>query len=124
MTNRATAVTTALTYEYNGEQEGTGLKPGQNLWLNWGISQYLPLKKDDSLLLEVGPAGYYEWQISGSSGGLSNPDSRTQVSGIGGQIGVTYVPWMLIVNFRGFYEYHAEERVQGASFGINVTKKF
>ena len=123
-TNKATAVTTALTYEYNGEQDGTGLTPGQNLWLNWGISQYLPLKKDDTLLLEVGPAGYYEWQISDSSGGLSDPDSRTQVSGIGGQIGVTYVPWMLIVNFRGFYEYHAEQRVQGASFGLNVTKKF
>jgi hypothetical protein len=96
-----------------------------NLWLNWGISQYLPLKKDNSLLLEVGPAGYYEWQISDSTGSqVRNPSSRTTVSGIGGQLGVTYVPWMLALNFRGFYEYHAEERLQGESFGINISRKF
>jgi len=39
-------------------------------------------------------------------------------------LGVTYVPWNLIVNFRGFYEYHAAERAQGTSFGINLVKKF
>jgi hypothetical protein len=123
-TNQATAVTAALTYDYNSEQQDTDITFGQNLWLTWGISQYLPLTKDDKLLLEIGPAGYYEWQISDSTGGTSNPDSRTQVSGIGGQLGLTYVPWNLILNFHGFYEYNAEERVQGASFGINLVKKF
>ena len=123
-TNKATAVTAVLTYEYNSEQQGTDITPGQNLWLNWGISQYLPLTKDQKLLLEIGPAGYYEWQISDSTGGTSNSSSRTQVSGIGGQLGVTYVPWNLVLNFRGFYEYHAEDRLQGASFSINLVKKF
>ena len=123
-TNRATAVTLALTYEYNSPQQGTDISYGQNLWLNWGISQYLPLTKDDKLLLEVGPAGYYEWQISSDTGGTSNPSSRTSVSAIGGQIGLTYVPWNLILNFRGMYEYAAEERVQGSSFSINLVKKF
>jgi hypothetical protein len=124
-TNRATAVTAVLTYEYNSPQQGTDVKYGQNLWLTWGISQYLPLTKDQKLLLEVGPAGYYEWQISDTTGSLvQSPDARSQVSGIGGQLGVTYVPWNLILNFRGFYEYHAEERVQGASFSINLVKKF
>ena len=122
-TNRATAVTVVLTYEYNSPQEGTDIKYGQNLWLNWGISQYLPLTKDDKLLLEIGPAGYYEWQVSSSTGGTSNPSSRTSVSAIGGQIGLTYVPWNLILNFRGMYEYAAEERVQGSSFSINLLKK-
>jgi hypothetical protein len=123
-TNRATAVTVALTWDYNGQQEGTGITYGQNLWLNWGISQYLPLTKDNKLLLEVGPAGYYEWQVSSDTGGTSNPDSRTSVGAIGGQIGLTYVPWNLILNFRGMYEYYAEERVQGSSFSINLLKKF
>jgi hypothetical protein len=124
-TNRATAITAVMTYEYNSEQEDTDVKYGQNLWLNWGISQYLPLTKDQKLLLEVGPAGYYEWQVSDTTGSLlTSPDSRTTVSGIGGQLGLTYVPWNLILNFRGFYEYAAEARVQGASFGINLVKKF
>jgi len=123
-TNRATAVTLVLTYDYNNPQQETGVKYGQNFWLNWGISQYLPLTKDDKLLLEIGPAGYYEWQISDTTGSLTqSPSSRSTVSGIGGQIGLTYVPWNLILNFRGFYEYHAEERVQGTSFSINLIKK-
>jgi hypothetical protein len=124
-TNKATAVTAVLTYEYNSPQQDTGVRYGQNLWFNWGISQYLPLTKDQKLLLEVGPAGYYEWQISDTTGSLvQSPAARSQVAGIGGQIGLTYVPWNMILNFRGFYEYHAEERVQGASFGINLVKKF
>ena len=123
-TNRATAVTLVLTYEYNTPQRDTDVKYGQNFWLNWGISQYLPLTKDDKLLLEVGPAGYYEWQVSDTEGSLSqSPSSRTRVGGIGGQLGLTYVPWDLVLNFRGFYEYYADERVQGSSFSINLLKK-
>jgi hypothetical protein len=123
-TNQATAVTLVLTYEYNTPQQGTDVKYGQNLWLNWGISQYLPLTKDDKLLLEIGPAGYYEWQISDTHGSLTeSPGARTQVSGIGGQIGLTYVPWDLVLNFRGFYEYYSQDRVQGASFSVNLIKK-
>ena len=123
-TNRATALTVVMTYEYNTPQQGTDVMYGQNLWLTWGISQYLPLTKDDKLLLEIGPAGYYEWQISDTTGSLvTSPGSRTHVGGIGGQLGLTYVPWNLMLNFRGFYEYYADERVQGASFGINLVKK-
>jgi hypothetical protein len=42
--------------------------------LSWGISQYLPLKKDQTLLLEAGPAGYSSWQITDDSGSAAaNP---------------------------------------------------
>jgi hypothetical protein len=34
------------------------------------------------------------------------------------------VPWDFVLNFHGFYEYYAANRVQGASFGINLAKKF
>jgi hypothetical protein len=118
-----TAVTAALTYEVNGKKEGFDLTPGDNLTLNWGISQLLPLKKDGSLLLEVGPAGYDTWQITDDSGSAAN-DTRDQVHAVGGQIGVTYAPWMLSLNFHGFYEYSAVDRFQGASFGLNISKKF
>lgn len=124
-TNKATAFTAVLTYEYNSAQQETEVKYGQLLWLTWGVSQYVPLTKDNKLLLEVGPAGYYEWQISDTTGSLTtSPNARTQVSGIGGQLGLTYLPWNAVLNFRGFYEYSAQNRVQGASFGINLVKKF
>lgn len=125
MTNKATAVTAALTYDYNGVKRDFELKPGQMLTLNWGISQYLPLSKSQHLLLEVGPAGYDGWQITESTGNdavLSG--ARSQVHAVGGQIGLTYVPWNAFLTAHGFYEYMAENRFQGASIGINLGIKF
>jgi hypothetical protein len=43
---------------------------------------------------------------------------------VGGQIGLTCVPWMASVTFLGFYEYAAKDRFQGSSFSINFGKKF
>jgi hypothetical protein len=56
-THKATAITAALTYEINHNKQDFDLTPGQRLTLNWGISQFLPLTRDQKLLLEVGPAG-------------------------------------------------------------------
>ena len=123
MTNKGTAVVSALTYETNGKKEGFDLTPGDNLTLNWGISQFLPLKKDMSLLLELGPAGYDTWQITHDTGSAAT-STLDQVHAVGGQLGLTYVPWMLSVNLHGFYEYAAEDRFQGGSFGVSIAKKF
>jgi len=123
MTNRATAVVAALTYEKNGEKEDFDLTPGDNLTLNWGISQFLPLKKDMTLLLEVGPAGYDTWQITEDSGSDAS-NTRDQVHGVGGQLGIIYTPWMLSVTAHGYYEFYAEDRFQGQSFGISIARKF
>jgi hypothetical protein len=125
MTNKATAVTAVGTYEYNGEKRDFNFTPGQLVTLNWGISQFLPLSKDHKLLLEAGPAGYDSWQITDSSGGNAVSDnSRSQVHGVGGELGITYVPWSAFLTFHGFYEYASQSRFQGASLGINFGFKF
>src|SRR6266700_63610 len=41
MPNKGTAVIAALTYETNEKKEDFDLTPGDNLTLNWGISQFL-----------------------------------------------------------------------------------
>jgi hypothetical protein len=115
----------ALTYEIHGEKEDFDLTPGQNLTFNWGVSQYLPLKKDMTLLLEVGPAGYSSWQITDDSGSNArNPDVHDEVHAVGGQIGVTCVPGNATLNFHYFYEFAAEDRFQGQSIGLNLAFKF
>jgi len=119
------AVSGALTYELNQQKEGFDYTAGQRLTFNWGISQYLPLNKAQTLLLEVGPAGYDSWQITDDTGSAAkNPGVHDQVHAVGGQVGLTYVPWMLSVNFHGFYEFSAMDRFLGQSFGLNISKMF
>ena len=65
------AVQNALTWEIHRKKRGFDLTPGQNLTWNWGLSQYLPLKKDQSVLLEVGPAGYSIFQVSDDGAGTA-----------------------------------------------------
>jgi hypothetical protein len=47
-----------------------------------------------------------------------------EVYAVSGQLGLTYVPWMLSVNLLAFHEFSAKDRFQGQSFSLNVAKKF
>lgn len=119
------AVAVALTYEIHGKKKDFDYTLGDNLSFNWGISQYLPLTSDQKLLLEIGPTGYSSWQVSDDKGSHArNSGIHDSVHAVGGQLGLTYVPWMLSINFRGMYEYAARDRFQGDSFGLNIGKKF
>jgi hypothetical protein len=123
--HKATAVTAVLTYEIHHNKEDFDLTPGQNLTLNWGMSQFLPLTQDQKLLLEIGPAGYSSWQISDDTGSdARNGDVHDDVHAAGGQLGLTYAPWYASLNFHGFYEFAAADRFQGQAFGISLVKKF
>lgn len=122
--DRRMAITTALTYELHGKKKDFDVHPGQNLTLNWGISQYLPLKSDQSVLLEIGPAGYNSWQVSEDSGSDAAPGTKDSVHAIGGQVGITQVKWNTVLNFHYFYEFSSKDRFQGESIGLNIASKF
>jgi hypothetical protein len=122
--NKATAVIAVLTYEIHHKKEDFDLTPGQNLTLNWGISQFLPLTKDHKFLLEVGPAGYSSWQITDDTGSDATNDVHDEAHAVGGQLGLAYVPWHVGLNFHYFYEFYTEDRFKGQSFGISLSKKF
>jgi hypothetical protein len=122
--NRATAFAATGTYEIHGDKDEYDLTPGHNFTLDYGISQYLPLSEDQHLLLEVGPAGYSSWQTTEDSGDDASDDRLDQVHAIGGQAGITYVPWLFVANFHAFHEFHSEDRFQGTVVGFSFAKKF
>jgi hypothetical protein len=83
------------------------------------------LCKNNELLLEAGPAGYNSWQISNTTGrDAVDGGARSEVHGVGGQVGLTYVPWGAFITFHGFYEYAAKSRFQGASIELNLGIRF
>lgn len=125
MTNRTMAVTAIGTYEYNGEEEDSDLKPGQMITVNWGVSQYLPVSENHQLLLELGPAGYDFYQITDSTGSNTlMANAKSCIHAAGGQIGLTYRPWNAFLTLHSFYEYAARSRFQGVSIGLNFGIKF
>jgi hypothetical protein len=122
--NKATAVTLAATYEIHSEKEDFHVTPGQVLSLNWGISQYLPLNKDQSWLVELGPAGYDQWQVTSDDGQNASNDLLDQVHAAGAQVGITSVQQELSVNFHYFRELASQDRFEGNVFGLSGAYHF
>jgi hypothetical protein len=82
--DRATAVSAFELYEFHTEQEGTGIHPGQTLSLDYSVTRTLRLKPD--LRLQIGVAGYEQWQTTGKSGTNVTPaeaDARYRVNSLG-----------------------------------------
>ncbi len=121
--DRRLAVENALTWEIHQKKRNFDLTPGQDLTWNWGLSQFLPLKKE-SLLLEVGPAGYSSFQVTDDRGtAASNPGVHDKVHAVGLQVGVLAVKKNISLNFHWFHEFSAADRFKGSSIGLNLSVK-
>lgn len=123
--HRGTTLVAALTYEINHKKQEFDITPGSHLTLNWGVSQYLPLTRDRKLLVEIGPAGYSQWKLTDDTGSDSlNGDVYDQVHAAGGQLGLTYVPWNVVLSFHYLYEFASKARFQGQVLSLDLGLKF
>ena len=103
-------------YEFNQQQEQTRITPGQAYTIEGGIS-YAVTKT-----LDVGPIGYFQRQMTGDHG--SNASSgQDSVAAIGPEISTFFPKWMLGVSFRYAYEFLSQDRLQGHTFTLTITKK-
>jgi len=122
--DRRLAIQNGLTWEIHRKKRGFDLTPGQNLTYNWGLSQFLPLKKDQSLLGELGFTGYDGFQVSDDSGTAArNPSVHDRVHAVGLQVGVTVPKRRMALNFRWLHQFSAVDRFQGSSLGLNFSFK-
>jgi hypothetical protein len=69
--NQGTTANLATAWEIHGQKSGTNITPGQAFTDEWALGQVLPLKKDLSMLAQLGFIGYDQWQVSHSSGTLT-----------------------------------------------------
>jgi hypothetical protein len=98
--------------------------PGQTFTMEWGLGQALPLKKDFSMLAQLGVVGYDQWQVTDNGGtvivaGIPAPAStipRYTVHGIGVQSNLIMPPKGLVFFFKYYDEYSAKARPQGRTF--------
>jgi hypothetical protein len=129
--NQGTTANLATAYEIHGEKSGTNITPGQTFTMEWGLGQVLPLKKDMSMLAQIGLVGYDQWQVSHSSGTLmvaGKPVAESaipfySVHAIGGQGNFILPGKDFVAFFKYFDEYRALARPEGRTFvfGFSYT---
>ncbi len=102
-------------YELSTEKEDTEQIPGQAYTLEWGASYGV------TKTVDVGAAGYYQQQVNPTSG--SAWSDRNRVAAVGPEISAFFPKYMLGVSFRYDYEFMAENRLQGHTFTLTITKK-
>lgn len=111
------AVSALSRYEINTEQTDTGITPGDAFTLEWGVS------KTVRKAIDLGAVGYYQQQVNKDSG-IGAGAARDRVAAVGPEINVLFPEPMLFVSFRYLYEFTAENRAQGHTFGLTLTKRF
>ena len=114
---RASALEFAVTYEFHGEQEDTGITPGDHVSLEYGFSQYL------SERFEVGISGYSQWQIERDKRPMMtelalDPNAKGEVHALGVQADYWFSP-RFNLSLRYMNEYKGKARFQGDWIALN-----
>jgi hypothetical protein len=93
--------------EQNFEQDDTGITPGDDLVIDWGLGRVVAERWD------VGVSGFATWQLSEQSGGDPDTDTtRYRYYGAGPEASVTLSPkWAL--RLRAHWEFGTRNAVQG-----------
>jgi hypothetical protein len=114
--SQASALMLAATWETHGEKDGTDVTPGDHVTIEYGFSQYL------SPRLEVGVAGFYQWQIERDKRptSLIDPNAKGEIGGIGVQAAYWIAP-QFNVSFKYMKEYGAKARFEGDWYSVNLT---
>lgn len=71
--------------------------------------------------LELGLSGYSQWQVDDDSGDdvIQVLEVKDEVHALGGQRGLTYVPWNAAFIFRYMKKYDAEARFDS---GLSISR--
>jgi hypothetical protein len=137
--NKGTSANLATDWEIHGQKtvasavlgQLSKITPGQAFNMEWGVGQVLPLKKDLSMLAQVGLVGYDQWQVSDNGGnylvaGRPVPASLApyySVHGIGFQTNFILPAKNLALFFKYYDEYRALATTEGRTivFGGSWT---
>ncbi|HWU55031.1 MAG TPA: transporter [Rhizomicrobium sp.] len=101
--------------EQNFQQVGTGITPGNNLDLDWGIGKVLHL---GPYRFDAGVSGFATWQVSTQTGGAST--GRYHYYGAGPEISAVIAEgWAL--RLRTQWEFATHNAVQGNNIWLIVN---
>jgi hypothetical protein len=117
-TNKTWAVSALCRYELNTEQRDTHVTRGNAFTLEWGLS------KTFNKIFDVGVVGYYQQKVTGDSGPVAFQTPHDLVAAVGPEFSVAFPEQMFFVSIRYLNEFTAENRAQGHTLSLTLTKRF
>ncbi len=112
------AVSALSRYEINSTDRETDETPGQAYTLEWGVS------KSVTKTIDAGVVGYYQQRITTSKGPNPAEFPYSRVAAVGPEISLAIPSWMLFASLRYDYEFMADNRAQGHTVVLTLTKRF
>lgn len=104
--------------EHNLQQAGTGITPGDNLDLDWGIGKVMRL---GPYRFDAGVSGFATWQVTAQAGGASM--GRYHYYGAGPEISAVIADgWA--VRLRTQWEFATRNAVQGNNIWLIINTQF
>lgn len=123
--NKGTAVSAFQMYEFHGTQQGTHIHPGQNVDLDYSVTQVLAVRS--GVRLQLGLVGYGQWQTTDKSGPTITPTQATalyRVNALGFASNVMLPERRMSVGAKYFKEFSNRSTFQGYSLQISATITF
>jgi hypothetical protein len=123
--DRATAISAFEMYEIHSTQEGTGIRPGDTLNLDYSVTRLFPLQ--NGLRLQLGLAGYEQWQTSSKTGPQITPTqavARYRVNALGVASNVVIPEPNLSFGCKFFKEFSTKSTFEGYSLQGSIAIKF
>jgi len=102
-------------YEINGQKAETDTTTGNAWTLEWGLGRRL------TKLITTGVSGYYQAKVTSDSG--AHPQPLNRVAAIGPEVAFGFAAQQLWISVRYEYEFVAENRAQGHTAAIVLTKR-
>jgi len=102
-------------YEFNQEQDETGITPGQYWTLDWGIS------KSVTKTVELGLSGYHQMATTAASNDDSG-DGKDHAFALGPEVTFAFPDKMFFLTGRYLFEVDASNRPEGSTIVITLTK--
>jgi hypothetical protein len=123
--SKTTAISAFEMYEFHGTQQGTKIHPGQTFDLDYSVTQTFPLQQD--LRLQLGLAGYGQWQTTNKNGPTVAPAQAAahyRVNALGFAANVALPAKKVSLGVKYFREFSSRSTFQGYSVQISGALTF
>lgn len=106
-------------YEIHSDQDDRDFTPGDDFHFEWGMG------KAFAKTWEAGIAGYCQWQVTDDSGvDATTTGDHDQIYGAGPEISVFIPKFKMFLSLRSLFEFEAEDRSEGNTTVLTLTKIF